>query len=122
MGTATNVFMSTVLLCVVGIAVTVGIKSNSGPTDGRYRGTPAVAWSESAGKQTGCSAARRAVREQLKAPSTAKFGDCVSRPVNSQTALVTIDVDAQNSFGAMLRKRYVVRVTEWGSAEVEGSL
>ena len=52
------------------------------------------------------------VQSQLKAPSTAKFpysGDTSAvtiKDLGSNTAQVTAYVDAQNSFGAMIRQHY----------------
>lgn len=61
-----------------------------------------------------CIAAERAIRDRLKAPSTAKFPGCwdyetrISR--DEQTVWVIGHVDAQNSFGAMIRSKFVVQM------------
>jgi hypothetical protein len=58
--------------------------------------------------------AQTCVENNLKAPSTADFGfpdeEMVSQ-LNDSTYYVTGFVDAQNSFGAMLRSNYECRVT-----------
>lgn len=56
----------------------------------------------------------RSVKDQLKAPSTAKFDmpDISSRKVASGIEVtVRGSVDAQNSFGAMIRNRYTCEAT-----------
>ncbi|WP_302155060.1 hypothetical protein [Phascolarctobacterium faecium] len=54
--------------------------------------------------------ARNAVKNNLKAPSTAdfKFGPLITR--NKNIVLVRGKVDAQNSFGAMIRSNYKVKI------------
>jgi cytochrome c biogenesis protein ResB len=54
------------------------------------------------------------VKVRLKAPSTAKFSN-EATSVNGRLYTVTGDVDAQNSFGAMLRNRYSCFVTKDGT-------
>lgn len=58
---------------------------------------------------TGCSASKRAVEGRLKAPTSAKWGDCHSTTANGVQS-VTVMVDAQNSFGAMIRMQWLVTV------------
>lgn len=59
-----------------------------------------------------CSMSWRFMRENLKAPSTAKMVACAAEPTPAAGAyeayIVGMDVDAQNSFGAMLRQRYII--------------
>jgi hypothetical protein len=63
-----------------------------------------------------CKQAQDAVLQQLKAPATADFPACVfnaneyeiRRSVDGKQASVIGHVDAQNSFGAKLRRRFVV--------------
>lgn len=63
-----------------------------------------------------CDRAQEAVRAQLKAPSTAEFPSCLwsdayqLRSNDQVTYFVTGYVDAQNSFGAKLRSRFVVQL------------
>jgi len=59
-----------------------------------------------------CATAKNAVRDYLKAPSTAKFSDCYEVRANEEGTrfFVKGHVDAHNSFGAMLRKEYAVFV------------
>ena len=60
-------------------------------------------------------------KKQLKAPSTAKFsGEAVSHSGDSYA--VTGDVDSQNSFGAMLRNRYICTVTASGDRWINGQV
>lgn len=58
------------------------------------------------------------VKNQLKAPSTAKFpwydDSCVDSLGNSRYR-VTSYVDAQNSFGAMLRSNYICELEYVGN-------
>lgn len=49
----------------------------------------------------------RAVKEQLKAPSTAKFSGSYATAKSGGGYRVEGNVDSQNSFGAMIRARYV---------------
>ncbi len=60
--------------------------------------------------QIGCE---DAVKEQLKSPSSAKFSDENSVGVEGSTVSyrVTGSVDAENSFGASLRYRFVCQGT-----------
>lgn len=63
-----------------------------------------------------CTRAQRAVKEQLKSPASADFPGCVlgvgeyeiRTNEDRSKAAVKGYVDAQNSFGAMLRYRFVV--------------
>lgn len=54
------------------------------------------------------------VKENLKAPATAKFGGLgesrIERLPDGETYKVYSYVDSQNSFGAMLRTKYYVKV------------
>lgn len=63
------------------------------------------------GPTTGCSASRRAVEAQLKAPASAKWGDCESTTTGG-TQTVRLTVDSQNGFGAMIRSRWVTTVRD----------
>ncbi len=63
--------------------------------------------------------ARAAVENQLKAPSTAKFSNERFTIVENPYCWVIGEVDAQNSFGAMLRKTYACKlqkISQTGSA------
>lgn len=61
-----------------------------------------------------------AIKEQLKAPSTADFHwDTKVAPGEDGTILVAGTVDAQNSFGAMLQNRYVCFMKCQSSAQCE---
>jgi hypothetical protein len=53
-----------------------------------------------------CLLSREMVKEVLKAPATAKFGDCKTLITDDEIMIITSYVDAQNSFGAMLRNKY----------------
>lgn len=52
------------------------------------------------------------IRRQLKAPSTAKFPPCSDMNIThtGNTWFVRSYVDAQNSFGAMLRNGFLVEM------------
>lgn len=63
--------------------------------------------------------AKAAVKEQLKAPSTAKFADGYDKEskykINEDESVVIQSyVDAQNSFGAMIRTHYRCTVDKYG--------
>ena len=58
---------------------------------------------------TGCSASQRAIEARLKAPSSAKWIDCVST-TSGGVQTVRLSVDAQNAYGAMLRSHWVTTV------------
>jgi RNA polymerase subunit RPABC4/transcription elongation factor Spt4 len=58
-----------------------------------------------------CAVAQALTRESLKAPATAKFQTCGDTDVtffHDGGFVVIVEVDAQNSFGALLRSRYRV--------------
>lgn len=65
-----------------------------------------------------CVRAERAVKERLKAPATATFPDCFRQEVRATpdrgTVYVKGYVDSQNSFGAMLRSTFVVKLQRNG--------
>lgn len=77
--------------------------SNSGDQAGR-RPSPSAPH-----EATGCSASKRAVTARLKAPSTAQFSDCYSTTADG-VQTVTLTVDSQNGFGAMIRSKWVTKV------------
>jgi hypothetical protein len=54
------------------------------------------------------SHAKDIVRENLKAPSTAKFSTVTILEQKRGHYLLQVDVDAQNSFGAMIRNNFMV--------------
>lgn len=65
-----------------------------------------------------CVMTRSFVERSLKAPSTAKFPSCSSLKIvrlGDQAYRVSSYVDAQNSFGAMLRKYYTVEIKYKGN-------
>ncbi|NMN56891.1 hypothetical protein FHT36_000769 [Xanthobacter sp. SG618] len=62
-------------------------------------------------KFSACYVVQEKARSLLKAPSTAKFDSCttgaiVAKVKDKDEFIVIGDVDAQNSFGAMLRSKY----------------
>jgi len=57
------------------------------------------------------------VTEQLKAPSTAHFGGCVTKDRGDGEYQVAGSVDSQNSFGATLRQYYVIVVKHVGGGK-----
>jgi hypothetical protein len=68
------------------------------------------------------AAAQEMVRRILKAPSTAKFGSAVSSCDGLCTFGVCGPVDAQNSFGAILRQTYCVKLLYTTNTKVWRSL
>ena len=100
-------------------------------SDPTPRPVQTTAESEPAGQSTGLStaaaysAAKRYVRAQLKAPSTAKFSsllwddtECGHALQPGNTAVAWGWVDAQNGFGAVIRTRWVVEMKWTGAAWV----
>ncbi len=75
--------------------------------------TPTVRTSSSASTSVdsydACAYAQVFVKRQLKAPSTAKFPYCSTATIvhDGNTWTVLSYVDAQNSFGAMLRSEFI---------------
>ena len=64
-----------------------------------------------------CVMAQLMIEGQLKAPSTAEFQWCHDADIlyfGNQTYKVYSYVDAQNSFGAMIRTKYWVRLIDQG--------
>lgn len=54
------------------------------------------------------------VLNQLKAPSTAELVSIAASPTEGDTWTVTGSVDAENSFGAMLRSDFACELTQTG--------
>lgn len=72
-------------------------------------------------KISACVHAEHAVKQRLKAPSTATFPSCwryeVRASPDMKTVFVKGYVDAQNSFGAMLRSTFVVKLKHEGNKQ-----
>lgn len=70
-------------------------------------------------RSSACYAARVAVERKLKTPSTAKFPSCLSGDIGvtlkGKDGLIHVSgyVDSQNSYGAMLRAQFLVKMTEF---------
>lgn len=68
-----------------------------------------------AGRSDACFMAQKFVRQNLKAPTTATFPDWTEENCSATQAgdswTVNSFVDAQNSFGAMIRSDYTARMT-----------
>jgi len=62
-------------------------------------------------EQTGCSASRRAIGQQLKSPGSAQWVDCHST-TTAGVQTVTITVDSQNSYGGLVRSQWVATVKD----------
>lgn len=63
-------------------------------------------------------AAKQAVKERLKAPATAEFcsyGDSVVKNPDGAIWIASGYVDAQNTFGAKLRSKWIVKLVDRGS-------
>jgi hypothetical protein len=71
--------------------------------------------SKTAGEIEAYIAAQEFVTRSLKAPSTADFGEYTVNELGENNFRVIGSVDAANSFGAMIRKRYVCRLTYLGN-------
>jgi hypothetical protein len=81
---------------VIGVVLAIGflVSMCSGSDDG-----------DSSGNEYGARSARQNwIKDQLKAPSTADFSDVETSGIGPWT--VTGVVDAENSFGAMLRSHW----------------
>ena len=92
-----------IVVGVVAIGITALSGGGSGSNDAELRGITAE------------RACEDAVRDALKAPSTAEFADSSSSRSGS-TWTVTGAVDAENSFGAMLRNTFECSVTFQGDS------
>lgn len=92
---------------VVGVLIVVAIAMPDTDRQPEPRGTP----HEAVVLAHVCSTAERGVKAHLKAPATASF-DCteVRRNDEGTRFFVKGHVDAQNSFGAMLRKQFAAFV------------
>ena len=75
---------------------------------------------------TACTFTQKIVRSHLKAPATAEFPSCYGSNINEyyiranqdrDTFIVQGYVDAQNSFGAMMRTRYEATMSRTGSGD-----
>lgn len=74
-----------------------------------------VASTHSADRSDACSMSQNFVKDNLKAPATAKFPmwtqeNCTATHTGNNWT-VTSFVDAQNGFGALIRSDYTVRMT-----------
>jgi hypothetical protein len=64
-----------------------------------------------------CIMSQDFIERQLKAPASAKYPNCVGKAefVGDGEFVVTTYVDSQNSFGAMIRTSYVMRLKSLGA-------
>lgn len=111
--------MGTGVKVALGMAALVAIVLISqNREDGSPSSAPSNAVSQRSNDFAVCDAARQTVKNSLKAPSTAKFPDDNCKlQTHTRTAdgwRVTGPVDAENSFGAMIRSTYVVDLTGAG--------
>lgn len=60
------------------------------------------------------------VKNSLKSPSTADFSNASTQDIGDKTFIVSGNVDAENSFGAMLRNTYRVKL-KYNGGEWEDS-
>lgn len=126
--------MCLVVLCIIGVMVTsanqpVPAKSPTTPTTQTSghssKHTPSSSSSSSSGSSSTINTARHSdedafycatliVEDYLKAPSTAKFcklSDATVTHLGNGEYMVTGWVDAENSYGAMIRSDFVVTYT-----------
>lgn len=82
-----------IVVIVVAISVTSAINANNGPSEDDKQAAAQVACED-------------LVRKNLKAPSTASFSNETTEG-SSGKYTINGDVDAQNSFGAMIRNHFV---------------
>jgi hypothetical protein len=92
-------------LCLLGLAVLIAIMLNPSSSPERTKERDA---------SMAQIKAERFVRTTLRAPSTAKFSGSSVVEQGNGVFVVRGAVDAQNAFGAMLRKNYVCRVQRTG--------
>lgn len=62
--------------------------------------------------------AKNAVKDKLKSPTTAEFSNVKAVKAEANYCLVTGNVDAQNSFGAMIRNSFTVEIEADGNPKV----
>jgi hypothetical protein len=64
-----------------------------------------------------CTAAEKEVKEELKSPSSAKFPVCSEMDITNTRNTWTIKsyVEAQNSFGAMIKTNFTVKIELLGN-------
>ena len=109
-------------LVVLGAIGNIGSGSkDTAPTSGN---APTIKTPRAFGQTEICIFAREEVKKNLKAPSTAKFsGLCNEYKYSTRTEnglvvwTVMGQVDAQNSFGAMLRSIWIAEVTDVGDGD-----
>lgn len=93
-----------ILSGVVVLIVVIAAGINDGGSQAPPTTVPAVDHGSRAGAEVACE---RFVERQLKAPSTAKYKDRVTVQGIDKSWTVTGNVDAQNSFGAMIRNGFI---------------
>lgn len=93
-----------VALCLVFLAIGLTLQRNM----------PHVDATATANRSDACFMAQKFAKDELKAPSTAKFASCAAPDTTvTQTERiwnVRSFVDAQNSFGAQLRNRFTAKL------------
>ncbi len=112
---AVTKILGVVVLAVVVIGSVASLVSPSG-------GTPAPGDDSATLGVRACMEAVDAVTSELKAPSTANFPSCgwsldqyeIREDATKKTVWVFGHVDAQNSFGAMLRSKFGVQLARSG--------
>jgi hypothetical protein len=114
MGCAIVIAIAVAGMIFMGVVTAIFGDSSSRPSSAR-RTQPAKQSDEQL-RASLCEQAKDAVRDRLKAPSTADFPGCVfganeyeiRRSADGKQASVIGHVDAQNAFGAKLRTKFVV--------------
>lgn len=122
MSKTVNSLYSTVILCGIGLVCAVLAVASAKGWYGipSFLGTPSNAETKPADSSyAACACAQDRVTSMLKAPRTAKFQSGCAKTVEhveGSNYVVTSYVDAENSFGAMLRQNYRCHVNVIGSS------
>lgn len=107
-----------VVFFIIFLLVVSSIDNNK--SNNSYRGIPGMqgestkSWKSSNDNSMAYVMAKEFIKNRLKAPSTAKFQSSTKKVtyLGSQSYYVHVKVDAQNSFGAMIRKTFSVEVEQ----------
>lgn len=107
-----KVFIVVLLLLIVGKIVGVDNKKNGNPS------LQSIPYDEGILKIKMERMAKGLITEKLKAPSTSKFGD-IEYTHKGNDIMMRGFVDAQNSFGVMLRSKWYVVINFTGTTKAD---
>jgi len=103
------------VLCLSLLAVLISGCTSSSSSRSQPTAKKEVRWQDKENRLGAYVSAQEYVKQQLKAPSTAKFGACATtdttkyctKYLGNQRYRVATYVDSQNAFGAMIRTHFV---------------